>query len=282
MWRRRWRGRLGSVGPRYSDSRVQCHLPVNLLARGRKSIGRVVSNPVPEPSAPSGGRGQTASETPNLEQPASGTNVENESRGSPAGDWAGYYRWTSKRPPRELLTRLLGSLEREGHLSATPSAIEIGFGAGNDTLELLRHGWTVLAIDGQPAAADLLRSRVPESDRPRLTILVSPMEDATLPLADLVYASFSLPFCPPERFPGLWTNIRRSVRPGGYFAGQFFGERDEWRSDGRMTFRTEPQVRDLLRGWEIQMLRETLEQGQAYTGPKRWHIFDVIAQKPSD
>jgi tellurite methyltransferase len=110
------------------------------------------------------------------------------------------------------------------------------------------------------------------------------MEEIELPPADLIYASFSLPFCPPARFPGLWANIRRSLRPGGHFAGQLFGDRDEWsgqRSEKPpMTFCTLRAVRSLARGLKVEMLRETEEDGQSFSGPKHWHFFDLILEKP--
>ena len=102
------------------------------------------------------------------------------------------------------------------------------------------------------------------------------MEGLELPPADLVYASFSLPFCPPEAFPRLWKTIRRSLRPGGHFAGQFFGDRDSWYGQRDMTFHSRRQVLELLRGLNAELFRETEEDGMAYTGPKHWHYFDVI------
>ncbi len=199
--------------------------------------------------------------------------------GDIARRWKRYYQWTSKRPPRDLLLQTLNHVDWEGGSGRGKSAIELGFGAGTDTLELLRRGWSVLAVDGQESAAAMLSRRVPSRLRPRLTILVTPMEELRLPRADLVYASFSLPFCPPERFPDLWSSIRRSLRRGGHFAGQLFGDHDEWHGNRPLSFHSRRQVRGLTRGWQVEMLRETVEEGRSFEGPKHWHFFDLILEK---
>ena len=192
---------------------------------------------------------------------------------------AGVYRWTSRRPPRELLLRTLDHIDWEGKSRRTRTAVEIGFGAGTDSLELLRRGWRVVAIDQRQAALKFLSGRVPSRHRSALTLKASPMEGLSVPRADLVYASFSLPFCDPERFPALWTSIRRALVPGGHFAGQLFGDRDEWAGKRPMGFHTLRQIRALSRGYRVELLRETEEQGQSYEGPKHWHFFDLILEK---
>ncbi len=198
---------------------------------------------------------------------------------SSAKDWTAYYRWTARRPPRELLLRTLDHIEWEGRPRKGRTAVELGFGAGTDTLELLRRGWHVVAIDGQESAARFLSKRVPAGLRKRLTTRVAAMEDLDVPPADLVYASFSLPFCAPAEFPALWASIRRAVTPGGHFAGQLFGDRDEWCGRRPMTFHSARELRGLARGFRVELLRETVEEGRAFDGPKHWHFFDVIFEK---
>jgi tellurite methyltransferase len=197
-----------------------------------------------------------------------------------AESWAGYYRWTAKRPPRELLLRTLDHIDWEGKKRRSRTAIDLGFGSGTDTLELLRRGWKVVAIDGQRTAARFLARRVPREHENSLTCLVAPMEGLELPSADLIYASFSLPFCSPSRFPALWSTIRRSLRPGGHFAGQLFGDTDDWRGKRPLSFHSAREVRRLARGFKVELLRETFEDGMAFSGPKDWHYFDLILGKP--
>jgi tellurite methyltransferase len=192
--------------------------------------------------------------------------------------WLAYYRGTAKRPPRDLLLEVLDRFEPKPARQRT--AIDLGFGSGTDTLELLRRGWQVLAIDRQDVAARFLQRRVPPRWRSRLTIVVAAMEEVPLPPADLVYASFSLPFSGPEGFPGLWSNIRSAVRQGGRFAGQLFGDRDAWRKERELSFHSRSQVTRLTRGWKVELLRETDEDGRSFSGPKQWHFFELILRKP--
>jgi tellurite methyltransferase len=199
-----------------------------------------------------------------------------------ARDWARYYRWTAKRPPRELLLQTLSHIEWEGRTRRRREAIELGFGAGTDTLELLRRGWRVVAIDRQEAAARFLGRRVPPALRSSLTTVISPMEDLELPPADLIYASFSLPFCAPDRFALVWSTIRRSLRPGGHFAGQLFGKGDAWADRRDFTFCSRRQIARWTRGLKVELLRETVEEGMSYEGPKHWHFFDLIAERPPE
>ena len=194
--------------------------------------------------------------------------------------WSAFYRWTSRRPPRELLLRTLDHIDWEKKSRKSRTAIDIGFGAGTDTLELLRRGWRVLAIDQEKSAVDFLVRRVPARHRSSLNTLVAPMEGLNLPPAELIYASYSLPFCSPAEFPSLWKAIRASLPPGGHFAGQLFGDRDEWAPHRPMTFHSLRDVRSLTRGFKVELLRETEEDGQSFEGPKHWHFFDLILEKP--
>jgi SAM-dependent methyltransferase len=191
-------------------------------------------------------------------------------------DWVGYYDEQEERGPRELLVGVLGSFDREGR---TGLAVDLGCGQGFDTIELLRRGWNVVAVDAERDGIRRLRERA--GNQPRLTTIVSPMQEVELPDADLVHASFSLPFCPPVAFPALWDRIRSSLRPGGRFAGQLFGDRDTWAStEPEMTFFDEPTARALFHDLELESFSEEEEDGEAWGRRKHWHVFHAIARRP--
>lgn len=164
-------------------------------------------------------------------------------------------------------------------------AVDLGCGDGRDALELLRRGWRVLAIDSHPEGISRLLARTPEDAQSRLETQVARFEDARWPECDLVNASFSIPHCDPADFPGLWARIAASIRPGGRFAGQFFGVRDSWatRPDGiTRTYHTREQVESMLRegGLEAEVLDEVERPGKTAMGdPKEWHVFHVVARK---
>lgn len=201
-----------------------------------------------------------------------------ESKGFADANWPAYYRWSAKRPPRELLLRALQQMEWEGKSRRGRKAVEIGCGAGTDCLELLRRGWQVLATDQQHAAISFLARRVPPRFRNSLTLLSAPMEEVPFPRADLVYASYSLPFCSPAEFPRVWKRIRGSLVPGGHFVGQLFGDRDGWAGERPLVFHTLREVRALAEGYKVDLLRETEEEGRSFSGPKHWHYFDLIQE----
>lgn len=184
--------------------------------------------------------------------------------------WADYYAANEGRAPRDLLLDVLGRFAMPG------DAVDLGCGAGIDTLAMLDRGWTVCAIDAESEAIERLRARA--GDRPELSSERASMEDADLPPADLVWASYSLFFCDPGRFPEVWTRIRAAVRPGGRFAGEILGDRDTWAAMADRTAMTRSDAEALFDGWTVERFEEEENDGEACSGPKHWHLFHVIAQ----
>ena len=191
-------------------------------------------------------------------------------------DWKEYYERTAGRPPRRTL---LLALERFGP-GGGRSAVDLGCGDGRDAVEMLRRGWRVLAIDAEPAALERLAQRPDLPPGAALETRCQRFEDADWPAVDLVNASFSLPLCPPARFPGVWARICRSLKPGGRFSGQLFGERDEWRGESDITFHSRAAIDRLLAGFTVELLEEEESAGPTpYGKPKHWHLFHIVARK---
>ena len=194
-------------------------------------------------------------------------------------DWKHYYAVTASRRPRELLRAALRLLD-----VATPAehlAVDIGCGAGVETLELLRQGWAVLAVDRSRSAIQHLRSAVPVERVHRLRTRVARVESLRLPSADFVWAGVSLPFLDPKALPAVWQEIVACLKPGGLFAGDFFGLRHGWAGAEGMNFHSATAIRQLLRPLVLETLIS--EQGRRVTamnGTVRWHAFAVIARKP--
>lgn len=195
-------------------------------------------------------------------------------------DWAAYYSAVVGRPPRDTLLAALGRFEAEESAASSRLAVDLGCGEGRDTVELLRRGWRVLGIDGEPEAIARLLSR-PEINSTRLETQVVRFEQMNLPeTVDLINASFSLPFCPPEHFPSLWEKIVLSLRSGGRFCGQLFGDRDSWAIYTSMNHHTREQLDLLLQPFEVEMLEEEEHPGKTALGEdKHWHLFQIVARK---
>ena len=166
------------------------------------------------------------------------------------------------------------------HWMAAPAhAIDLGCGAGRDTLELLRRGWRVTAIDAESLAFEYLNVLVPTDHQARLQTQCTSFQDAELAPAELINASFSLPFCPPGEFAALWQLIEHALKPGGLFAGHFFGERDSWAKDG-LTIHTRSEVERLFQAWHVIDLQEIDRLGQTAVGnSKHWHLIAVVARR---
>ena len=190
--------------------------------------------------------------------------------------WKEYYQKHKGRAPRPLLLDVLAYYPE---MSTQRTAIDLGCGDGTESALLLERGWNVLAVDAQPAAIEHLMEKVSAEDKSRLQTQVAKFSEVVLPQADLVHASLSLPFCEPEHFPTFWDKIVDAIKPGGRFAGQFFGLKDSWANNPEMTFHTEDQFRLLFDGFAIESFHELDEDGSSSSGPKHWHIFTVIARK---
>jgi SAM-dependent methyltransferase len=206
--------------------------------------------------------------------------------------WPAFFRAVAGQPPRDTLLKALDlfDAERSGHGAQPgdePVALDVGCGEGRDALEMLRRGWRVHATDGHPEGIALLRARVPAAHASVLTTTVDRLESLSPQAAsyDLVNASFSIPHVPPGVFPALWVRLVRALRPGGRFAGQFFGVRDEWNTqpDGlARTFHTRAEVESLLVnfGLDVEHMEEVERAGHDAFGRLRgWHVFHVVARK---
>lgn len=197
-----------------------------------------------------------------------------------AGDWAAYYEKTGARPPRPTLIRALDAFDREGR-PADALAVDLGCGSGRDTIEILRRGWPVLAVDASPDAFEGLRARPDLPAGAQIATQLARFEDMTLPPCDLVNAAFSLPLCPKPEFPAVWAKIVAALRPGGRFSGQLYGDRDSWAGRADMTLLTRAEAEACLAGLEIEYFDEEEDDSVTPRGkPKHWHIFHIVARKP--
>lgn len=195
--------------------------------------------------------------------------------------WQDYYTTVSSREPRDTLVAALAAFDGEPP-AMHRVAVDLGCGDGTDTLELLRRGWAVTAIDASPDFPPFLLSRVRAEDRERLTVQVADFRDAVLPGCDLLHAGFALFFAPAMDFDDLWARIRAAVRPGGRIACHLLGPRDSWVAEGRdpCSFHPREQVDALLSGLDVERLEETAEPGWSVSGEKFWHLWRILARVP--
>ena len=160
------------------------------------------------------------------------------------------------------------------------NAVELGCGAGRDTVYLIRNGWNVLAIDREDVETRIV-SKLLVEELEQFEFFKQRFEAIKLENSNLVVANFSLPFCNKNDFKKLWAKINHSVLKDGYFVGNFLGDKDEWKNaKEKMTFLTKDQVMELFRNFEIVEFKEVEKDGLTGLGKmKHWHIFNVIAKK---
>lgn len=186
-----------------------------------------------------------------------------------------YFESTKNNPPRPLLVKFLEMKSKAG------KAIDLGCGAGADTVCLIKNGWNVTAIDIEDTE-DLIKERLSKDDLKRFNFSRQSFEEIELDFNNLLVANFSIPFCNKHYFKEFWNKIVNSIQKDGYFVGNFLGLNDSWvKTKLDKTFLAKEQVLNLFVGkFEIILLEETeVDKATALGKLKHWHIYNVIAKK---
>ena len=184
--------------------------------------------------------------------------------------WEEYYNHTKKTKPHKNIEEFL-------NLGVTPGkAIDLGCGAGRDTIALIKNNWRVLAVDKENTE-NIIKERLSVQEQEKYSFMQSLFGNMSLPKANLVVANFSLPFTKKECFYTVWNKIESTIVDKGYFVGNFLGERDSWTN--LITLPKQNVIR-LFDKFELIQLEEIEKDGKSASGEqKHWHIYDIIAKK---
>ena len=186
-----------------------------------------------------------------------------------------YYDITEKDKPRKNVKYFVENIK------AIPTkAVDLGCGQGNDTLFLIKNGWNVLGIDRENVE-ERIRKRLNEEQQEFFNFELQNFENLKLRKNDLIVANFSLSFCNNKKFNETWRIIQESILPGGYFVGNFLGNKDSWtRTKNEMTFLYKEDVERLFYNFKI-IKHDEIERDKATAlgEDKHWHFFNVIAKK---
>lgn len=187
--------------------------------------------------------------------------------------WPEYYKNTEGKPPRPLLLKALPYVQEK------LEALDIGSGALNESIYLLSNGFKhVTAVDKEPVAQKIAEKLSGEN----FDYVISSIENLDLPSKhyDLINAQLSLPFIPPTVFNEVLKKIVLSIKDGGIFTGQFFGNRDGWNYNENMTFLTIEEAKIALSELNVISFEESVFSNVTAAGNmKQWHIFDFIVKK---
>ncbi len=188
--------------------------------------------------------------------------------------FASYYDGAEGRPSRPTLVQAVAAFERPGF------AVDLGCGDGRDTIELLRRGWRVLAIDASEEGIRRLKARPDLAPNAPLETQVARIEETDWPPAELINASFVLPLLAPDAFARVWRRIGERLTSGGRFAGQLFGPRDGWASRPGLTIHDRAEIERMVSVYCIERFDETeTDEPTARGKPKHWHVFHLVLRK---
>lgn len=188
-----------------------------------------------------------------------------------------YYNNTESEKPRNNVQYFIDKVK------CNPgNAIELGCGAGNDTVYLIKNSWNVLTIDREDVEGRITK-RLNKEEIEKFRFQKQNFENVELEKSNLVVANYSLPFCKKYKFEELWNKIKASIAKEGYFIGNFFGRNDSWnKTKPEMVFLSREQAMELFKDFEIILFKEIEEDAVTGLGKmKHWHIFNVIARKMS-
>ena len=187
-----------------------------------------------------------------------------------------YYKKTENSKPSFFLENFINNVNLE-----QKNAVDLGCGAGRNTLYLIKNGFKVLAIDKEDTS-ELIAKKLNSEELKRFRFKCQAFEDVEIKENNLLVANFSISFCNRNYFKTFWNKIGNSILENGYFVGNFFGLNDSWAKTKKdMVFLTKEEVLDLFKNnFEIIFFKEVEKDEKTVLGVmKHWHIYNVIAKK---
>ncbi|MBP3256136.1 MAG: methyltransferase domain-containing protein [Clostridia bacterium] len=185
-----------------------------------------------------------------------------------------YYNKTETDIPHKIVKEFI-------EMKITPGeAIDLGCGAGRDTIYLIKNGWKVTAIDREDTEERIIK-RLNIDEKNNFKFEIQEFEKLKINKTNLIVANFSLPFCNKNEFNNLFDKIKKSILLNGYFVGNLFGIDDEWNGKKEnIVFLDKEQILNLFKNFEIIKFEEIKENKKTGLGQiKYWHYFNIIAQK---
>ncbi len=103
----------------------------------------------------------------------------------------------------------------------TGKAIDLGCGAGRDTIFLIKNNWNVTAIDREDTQ-NIIEANLNTEDLKKFKFMFQNFENINLYKSDLIVSNFSIPFCSKNYFNDFWNKIVNSINNGRILCWKFF------------------------------------------------------------
>lgn len=115
-----------------------------------------------------------------------------------------FYENTKNAMPHDNIKKFIEMNTRKGN------AIDLGCGAGRDTIFLIKNNWNVIAIDREDTK-DIIEVSLNAEELKRFKFVQQNFENIQLDKNDLIVSNFSIPFCNKNHFNDLWFKIVNSI-----------------------------------------------------------------------
>lgn len=125
-----------------------------------------------------------------------------------------YYKNTENALPHPMVKKIMSMSIKPG------KAIDLGCGAGRDTIYLIKKGWNVLFIDKEDTK-EIIFSKLNDEERKRFDFKCQSFENIELVNNNLLVANFSIPFCNKNYFEEFWKKISNSISSGRILRWEF-------------------------------------------------------------
>ena len=179
------------------------------------------------------------------------------------------------RPARRLVTKAITAAggDRPGGI-----VLDLGAGAGADSLQFARRGWTVHAYD----ADDTLAARLVENERMSGSVEfhhTDLTEVKRFPAAQIVYSTYTLGLLGPDALAEIWPKLVASLPRGGVMAVDMFGTNDTWADRPDIATLPLEEIDAMFRGFQIIDRSVRDEDGRFLADRKHWHVITTLARK---
>lgn len=190
-----------------------------------------------------------------------------------------FHKITANEPPRDL-ARLLNRF-----IAPKSTVIDLGCGAGIDSLFFIENGHSVIAIDREVSVIEEKKNALEKEAYDRLSIVKADFNEMIYPQADAIYASYSLPFCGTSRLTETWKDQFETLKPKTVIGIVLFGQKDAWYGhNDYLAFHSDEEVKRLLESFEIKHYENVEYEGKCMsfdgsTMDKHWNVINIIAFK---